>query len=50
MVPVLLFWISIFLLLHTYVLYPLLLQLLSSGRKGNDISSEGKKNYLLCRS
>jgi cellulose synthase/poly-beta-1,6-N-acetylglucosamine synthase-like glycosyltransferase len=31
------FWLSVFLILHTYLFYPLLLQLLSSGRKNNSV-------------
>jgi len=29
------FWIAVFLVLHTYVLYPLILRIFSAGRKGN---------------
>jgi len=32
----LIFWLAIFLVLHTYVLYPVILRVLSSGRKGNN--------------
>lgn len=35
MIPELIFWISIGLIVHTYVIYPLILRVLSSGRKGN---------------
>jgi glycosyltransferase involved in cell wall biosynthesis len=35
MIPALIFWISVLLVLHTYVLYPLILRLFSAGRKGN---------------
>ena len=35
MIPVLIFWISIFLILHTYVLYPLILLFFSKGKRGN---------------
>ena len=35
MVPELIFWIAVFLVLHTYVLYPLILRIFSSGRRGN---------------
>jgi cellulose synthase/poly-beta-1,6-N-acetylglucosamine synthase-like glycosyltransferase len=31
------FWLSVLLVLHTYVFYPLMLQLFSRGRKGNSI-------------
>lgn len=40
MIPLLVFWISVFLVLHTYVLYPLILLVFSAGKKGNDISYE----------
>jgi cellulose synthase/poly-beta-1,6-N-acetylglucosamine synthase-like glycosyltransferase len=36
MILQLIFWIAFFLVLHTYVLYPLILRLFSTGRKGND--------------
>lgn len=35
MIPVLIFWMAVFLVLHSYVLYPLLLRALAAGRKGN---------------
>lgn len=35
MIPELIFWIAVSLVLHTYVLYPLILRILSAGRKGN---------------
>ncbi|MFO7614321.1 MAG: glycosyltransferase [Bacteroidales bacterium] len=35
MMAALIFWLAVFLVLHTYVLYPLILRVLSSGRKGN---------------
>jgi cellulose synthase/poly-beta-1,6-N-acetylglucosamine synthase-like glycosyltransferase len=35
MIPELIFWIAVFLVLHTYVLYPLILLIFSAGRKGN---------------
>jgi len=35
MVPELIFWIAVFLVLHTYVMYPLILRIFSAGRKGN---------------
>jgi len=34
------FWISVFLILHTYLFYPLLLELLSAGKKGNTLCYE----------
>jgi glycosyltransferase involved in cell wall biosynthesis len=40
MIPELVFWIAVFLVLHTYVLYPFILHLFSSGRKGNTIMYE----------
>ena len=40
MIPELIFWITVFLVLHTYVLYPLLLRVFSSGRKGNAVFYE----------
>lgn len=40
MIPVLIFWIAVFLILHTYVLYPLILLVFSSGRKGNTVFYE----------
>jgi glycosyltransferase involved in cell wall biosynthesis len=35
MIPELIFWIAVFLVLHTYMLYPLILRVFSAGRKGN---------------
>jgi len=35
MIPEILFWTALILVLHTYVLYPLILRIFSSGRKGN---------------
>jgi glycosyltransferase involved in cell wall biosynthesis len=40
MIPDLIFWIAVFLVLHTYVLYPLILRILSAGRKGNALVYE----------
>jgi glycosyltransferase involved in cell wall biosynthesis len=40
MIPELIFWIAVFLVLHTYVLYPLILRVFSAGRKGNTILYE----------
>jgi glycosyltransferase involved in cell wall biosynthesis len=40
MIPGLIFWIAVFLILHTYVLYPLILLVFSSGRKGNMVLYE----------
>lgn len=40
MIPELIFWIAVFLVLHTYVLYPLILRIFSAGRKGNVIVYE----------
>lgn len=37
MIPELIFWIAVFLVLHTYVLYPLILRIFSAGRKGNSL-------------
>ena len=34
------FWLSIYLILHTYLFYPLLLELLAAGKKGNTICYE----------
>jgi len=31
------FWISVYLILHTYLFYPLLLEILSAGKKGNTL-------------
>lgn len=41
-----LFWISVFLVFHTYLLYPLLLKLLSSNKKQNQIIYQLKDNDL----
>lgn len=35
MVPVIIFWIAVFLVMHTYVVYPLILRVFSAGRRGN---------------
>lgn len=35
MIPELIFWIAVFLVLHTYMLYPLILRVFSARRKGN---------------
>ncbi len=40
MIPEIIFWIAFFLVLHTYVLYPLILRLFSANRKGNMIVFE----------
>ena len=40
MIPELIFWIAVFLILHSYVLYPLILLVFSSGRKGNAVFYE----------
>jgi glycosyltransferase involved in cell wall biosynthesis len=40
MIPELIFWIAAFLIVHTYVLYPLILRIFSAGRKGNEIVYE----------
>jgi cellulose synthase/poly-beta-1,6-N-acetylglucosamine synthase-like glycosyltransferase len=40
MIPELIFWIAVFLVLHTYVLYPLILRIFSAGRKGNSLVYE----------
>ncbi len=40
MIPELIFWIAVFLVLHTYVLYPLILRVFSTGRKGNTVFYE----------
>ncbi|MCK9399704.1 MAG: glycosyltransferase [Bacteroidales bacterium] len=40
MIPELIFWIVVFLVLHTYVLYPLILRVFSAGRKGNSLVYE----------
>jgi cellulose synthase/poly-beta-1,6-N-acetylglucosamine synthase-like glycosyltransferase len=37
MIPEVIFWICIFLVVHTYVLYPVILILFSRGRKGNQV-------------
>jgi cellulose synthase/poly-beta-1,6-N-acetylglucosamine synthase-like glycosyltransferase len=37
MIPEVIFWICIFLVVHTYVLYPVILIIFSRGRKGNQI-------------
>lgn len=37
MIPALIFWIAVFLVIHTYVLYPFILLVFSYGRKGNMI-------------
>jgi len=39
-----LFWIAILLVLHTYVLYPLILTVFSYGKKGN-LSMFEKEHY-----
>jgi glycosyltransferase involved in cell wall biosynthesis len=40
MILQIIFWIAVFLVLHTYVLYPLILRVFSAGRKGNVIFYE----------
>jgi len=40
MIPEYIFWIAIFLVLHSYVIYPLILRVFSAGRKGNIIVFE----------
>lgn len=35
MTPKIIFWVSVFVVFHTYILYPLLLRILASGKKGN---------------
>ncbi len=37
MIALLIFWISILLVLHTYILYPAMLSLFSRGKKGNQV-------------
>jgi len=34
------FWLSVFLVFHTYLFYPLILEILASGRKGNQMVYE----------
>jgi len=36
MILIILFWISVFLIFHTYVLYPLIIQIISKGKKENN--------------
>jgi len=43
MIPEVIFWIAVFLVLHTYVLYPLILRIFSAGRKGNVKVYEGNE-------
>jgi cellulose synthase/poly-beta-1,6-N-acetylglucosamine synthase-like glycosyltransferase len=40
MIPELIFWTAVFLILHTYVLYPFILFVFSSGKKGNEVYYE----------
>jgi glycosyltransferase involved in cell wall biosynthesis len=40
MIPELIFWTAVFLVLHTYVLYPLMLLVFAAGRKGNAVLYE----------
>jgi cellulose synthase/poly-beta-1,6-N-acetylglucosamine synthase-like glycosyltransferase len=40
MIPELIFWTAVFLILHTYVLYPFILFVFSSGKKGNVVYYE----------
>jgi cellulose synthase/poly-beta-1,6-N-acetylglucosamine synthase-like glycosyltransferase len=40
MIPELIFWIAVLLVLHTYVLYPIILRIFSAGRKGNALVYE----------
>ncbi len=37
MIIVIIFWISVLLILHTYLFYPIILQILSANKKANDI-------------
>jgi cellulose synthase/poly-beta-1,6-N-acetylglucosamine synthase-like glycosyltransferase len=37
MMPELLFWIAVYMVLHTYVVYPVILRIFSPGKKGNQV-------------
>jgi len=41
MITVGIFWLSVLLVVHTYVIYPLILKMLSKGRKGNEDCYQG---------
>ncbi len=38
MIPLILFWLAVFLVFHSYMLYPLILKLMARGKKENDIT------------
>lgn len=44
MIPEIIFWSALFLVLHTYVLYPVILRIFSSGRKGNLVLYERQED------
>jgi cellulose synthase/poly-beta-1,6-N-acetylglucosamine synthase-like glycosyltransferase len=44
MIPEFIFWTAVFLVMHTYVLYPLGLRIFSAGRKGNTVYFEREED------